>query len=146
VAIYNPNWLSSVEIRVCPVIYYYEKLKKNRSLNEPDVRKRLVVSISQRIEELRLHNLVQNLKISKHGLKAVSSNTSGSTVPFFWSDDRGFLKEEVKTCLIWHQCPPSITRQLSILLSSQKAFHICSPCLKESHHFKKDHRGYFMCQ
>jgi hypothetical protein len=33
-----------------------------------------MVSISQRSEELRLYNLVVNLTISNHGLKAVSSN------------------------------------------------------------------------
>jgi hypothetical protein len=36
----------------------------------------LVVSIPQRSEELRLFNLVYNLAISNHGLKAVSSNAS----------------------------------------------------------------------
>jgi hypothetical protein len=35
-----------------------------------------VVSISQKSEELRLYNLVKNLKISNPGLKAVSSNAS----------------------------------------------------------------------
>ncbi len=44
--------------------------------NELNVRKPLVVSISQRSEELRLHNLVQNLAISNPGLKAVSSNAA----------------------------------------------------------------------
>jgi hypothetical protein len=45
-------------------------------LNELDVRKPLVVSISQRSEELRLYNLVYNLTIPNPGLKAESSNTS----------------------------------------------------------------------
>jgi hypothetical protein len=45
-------------------------------MNELDVRKRFVVSISQRSEELRLYNLVSNLTISNPGLKAVSSNVS----------------------------------------------------------------------
>jgi hypothetical protein len=35
-----------------------------------------VVSISQRLEELRLYNLVQNYTISNPGLKPVSSNAS----------------------------------------------------------------------
>jgi hypothetical protein len=42
-------------------------------LNELDVRKPLVVSISQRSEELRFYNLVRNLTISNPGLKAVRS-------------------------------------------------------------------------
>jgi hypothetical protein len=41
---------------------------------ELNVRKPLMVSISQRSEELRLYNLVQNLTISNFSLKAVSSN------------------------------------------------------------------------
>jgi hypothetical protein len=45
-------------------------------LNELGVRKPLVVSISQRSEELRLYILVQNLTISNPGLKTVSSNAS----------------------------------------------------------------------
>jgi hypothetical protein len=39
-----------------------------------DVRKLLVVSISQRSEELRLYKLVYYLTISNSDLKAVSSN------------------------------------------------------------------------
>jgi hypothetical protein len=35
-----------------------------------------MLSISQRSEELRLYNMVQNLAISNPGLKAVSSNAS----------------------------------------------------------------------
>jgi electron transfer flavoprotein alpha/beta subunit len=45
-------------------------------LNELDVKKPLVVSISQRSEEQRLYNLVKNLTISNTSLKAVSSNAS----------------------------------------------------------------------
>jgi hypothetical protein len=45
-------------------------------MNELDVRKPLVVSTSQRSEELRLYNVVKNLTISNPGLNAVSSNTS----------------------------------------------------------------------
>jgi hypothetical protein len=41
------------------------------SLNELDgVRKPLVVSISERGEELRLYNLVHNFTLSNHDLKA----------------------------------------------------------------------------
>ncbi len=47
---------------------------KNIYVNELDVRKPLVESISQRSEELRLDNLV--LTTSNPGLKAVSSNAS----------------------------------------------------------------------
>jgi hypothetical protein len=45
-------------------------------MNELLVRKPLVISISQRSEELRLYNLVLNLTTSNTGLKAVSSNAS----------------------------------------------------------------------
>jgi hypothetical protein len=52
---------------------------------ELDVKKTLVVSISQRKEELRLSNLVEYWTFSNPGLKAVSSNPSlGSRVPLFW--------------------------------------------------------------
>jgi hypothetical protein len=61
-------------------------MKKLYYLNELDVRKALVVSISQRSEELRLYNMVYILPISNSGLKAVSSNASpGLTVRFFSS-------------------------------------------------------------
>jgi hypothetical protein len=61
----------------------------------------MVVTISQRSEELRIHNLVQNLTISNHGSKAVSSNASpGWMVCLFVGDDKGFLKGEVTTYLI----------------------------------------------
>jgi hypothetical protein len=61
----------------------------------------LVVSISQRSEELRLYNLVQTLTVSNHGLKAVSSNASpGWKVRFFGDDDLGFPKDGVKTYLM----------------------------------------------
>jgi hypothetical protein len=45
-------------------------------LNELDVRKPLVVSISRRSEELRLYKQVLNLAIPNPRLKAVSSNAS----------------------------------------------------------------------
>jgi hypothetical protein len=51
----NPDSLSSSETGVNPGIRSYEK---STYLNELDVRKQLVVSISQRREELRLYNLV----------------------------------------------------------------------------------------
>ncbi len=72
---------------------------KSTYLNELDAKKPLVVYISQRSEEQRLHNLVKNLTISNTGLKAVSSNaSSGWTVRFFFEgDDWGFLKKGVKT-------------------------------------------------
>jgi hypothetical protein len=47
-----------------------------KTLNELNVRKPLVVSVSQRSEELRLHNLVYNFSISNPSLKVVSSNAS----------------------------------------------------------------------
>jgi hypothetical protein len=73
--------------------------------NELVVRKPLVVSISQRREKLRLHNLVQNLTSSNPGLKMVSSNASpGWTIRFCFlfllGDDRGLLKEGVKAYLM----------------------------------------------
>jgi hypothetical protein len=53
-----------------------QKAGKSTYLVELDARKPLVVSISQRSEELRLYNLVQNLTISNPGSKSVSSNAS----------------------------------------------------------------------
>jgi hypothetical protein len=54
-------------------------------LNEFYVRHPLMLSISQRSEELRLYILVSNLTISNLGLKVVSSNASpGCTVRFFF--------------------------------------------------------------
>jgi hypothetical protein len=43
---------------------------------EPNVWKPLVVSVSQRSEELRLYDLVYKLTVSNPGSKAVSSNSS----------------------------------------------------------------------
>jgi hypothetical protein len=54
VTISNADSLSSSETGVNPGI----KSGKSTYLNELDVRKPLVVSISQRSEELRLYNLV----------------------------------------------------------------------------------------
>jgi hypothetical protein len=63
VTISNPNPLSSCsETRVNPGIRT-KKAKKSIYLNELNVRKPLVVSISQRSEELRLYSLVLNLEI-----------------------------------------------------------------------------------
>jgi hypothetical protein len=69
VTISKPNSLSSIETGVNPEI-------TSTHLNELHVRKPLVVSISQRSEELRLDNLVFNLTISNPDFKAVSSNAS----------------------------------------------------------------------
>jgi hypothetical protein len=49
---------------------------KSTHLKELDVRKPLVISVSQRSEELRHCDLVLNLTISNPGLEAVSSNAS----------------------------------------------------------------------
>jgi hypothetical protein len=57
------------------LILEYEA-EKGTHLNELDVRKPLVVSTSQRSEELRIYNLVWNLTISNPCLKMVSSNAS----------------------------------------------------------------------
>jgi hypothetical protein len=54
VTISNPKSLSSTETRINPEI----RSSKYTYLNELDVRKPLVVSISQRSEKLRLFNLV----------------------------------------------------------------------------------------
>ncbi len=90
VTISNPDSLFSSETGVNSG----RRRSKSTHLNELDVRKPLVVSMSQRREELRRYNLVHNLTISNPGLKAVSSNASrGSTVRLFGGDDRGFLKE-----------------------------------------------------
>jgi hypothetical protein len=53
-----------------------QEAERSTYLIELNVRKPLVVTISQRSEELRLYNLVWNLTISNPGLKAVSSNAS----------------------------------------------------------------------
>ncbi len=67
---------------VASMVYGFKRLKSIQ-LNELDVRKPLVVSDSQRSEELKLYNLVWNLTISNPGSKAASSNTSpGCTVRF----------------------------------------------------------------
>jgi hypothetical protein len=57
------------------LILEYET-EKCAYLNELNVRKPLVVSISQRSEEQKLYNLVQNLTISNPCLKVVASNAS----------------------------------------------------------------------
>jgi hypothetical protein len=57
------------------LILEYE-VQKSTDLDELNVRKPLVVSISQISEELRLYKLVQNLTISNPGLKVLSSNAS----------------------------------------------------------------------
>jgi hypothetical protein len=49
---------------------------KSTYLDELDVRKSSVVSISRRTEELKLFNVVRSLKISNPFLQAVSSNAS----------------------------------------------------------------------
>jgi hypothetical protein len=51
VTISSPDWLSNSETGVNPG-------RRSTNLNELDVRKPLVVSLSQRSEELRLYNLV----------------------------------------------------------------------------------------
>jgi hypothetical protein len=51
---FNPDLLSNRETGVNPEI----RTEKSTDLNELDVRKLLMISISQRSEELRLHNLV----------------------------------------------------------------------------------------
>jgi hypothetical protein len=52
-----------------------------------------VVSISQRSEELRLYNLVKNLKISNPRLKSgIFKCISWLNDSFFGGDDRGFLR------------------------------------------------------
>ncbi len=50
---------------------------------ELNVRKPLVVFILQISEELRVYNLVQNLKISNSSFKAVSSNASPGQMACF---------------------------------------------------------------
>jgi hypothetical protein len=90
----NHNSLSKSETGVIPGMRSWNK---HLYLNELNVRKPLVESISQRSEELTLYNLVLNLTISNPSLKVVSLNTSpGWMVRFsLGGDDRGFLKEEV---------------------------------------------------
>jgi hypothetical protein len=60
-----------------------------------------VVSISKRIEELRLHNLVLNLTYFKPRLESgIFKCISWLNGSVFGGDDRGFLKEGVKTYLM----------------------------------------------
>jgi hypothetical protein len=55
---------------------YLGQAHKNAYLIQLNARKPLVAYISQRSEELRLHDLVKKLTISNPGLKALSSNAS----------------------------------------------------------------------
>jgi hypothetical protein len=52
----------------------FGKKKKKHSSDELDVKKPLVVSVSQKSEKLKLYNVVQNFRISNASLKAISSN------------------------------------------------------------------------
>jgi hypothetical protein len=85
VTISNPDSLSSSETGVNPGIRSW----KNTYLNELDVRKPLVQSISQKSEELRLYNLVWNLKnfkpLLKSGIFKCISWLNGSFFLGWWS-------------------------------------------------------------
>jgi hypothetical protein len=70
VTIANTDSLSSRETGVNSGV----RNRKSTYLNELNIRKPLVVCISQRSE--KLYNLVQNFRISNPNLKAVSSNES----------------------------------------------------------------------
>jgi hypothetical protein len=72
VTISNPDSLSGSATGVNPG----KRSWRSTYLNELDVRKPMMVSISQRSEELRLHYLVWNLTIPNPGSKVVSSNAS----------------------------------------------------------------------
>ncbi len=72
VTISNLDSFSSSETAVNPEIGSW----KSSYLIELDVRKPLVVFISQRSEQLRLYNLVKNVKIPNPWLKTASSNSS----------------------------------------------------------------------
>ncbi len=61
-----------------------EAEKSTQYWKEIVVAKPLVESISQRNEERRLQNLVQNLTISNPGMKALSSNASPGWEVFFF--------------------------------------------------------------
>jgi hypothetical protein len=87
-----------VRILALRLIRKYE-VDKSIHLNELVLRKPLVVSISHRGGELRLHNLMRKSTISKPVLNTVSSNASPGWIDrsvCFWGDDRGLLKEKVK--------------------------------------------------
>jgi hypothetical protein len=88
----NPYSLSRSQTGVNPGIRSW----RNNYLIELDVWKPLVVSISQRSEELRLYTWFRIWHFQTPGSKAVSSNASpGWTVWFFGNDDKGFMKERV---------------------------------------------------
>jgi hypothetical protein len=53
-----------------PGLNLEHEAEKFTSLNEFDVRKPLVISISRRREEQRLYSLVYNLTFSNYGLKS----------------------------------------------------------------------------
>jgi hypothetical protein len=73
VTISNPGSVSSSKAEV----YFEIRGWKCTYLNELNVNKPLVVSVTQRTEELRLYNLGKNvMKISNHSLKAASSNAT----------------------------------------------------------------------
>jgi hypothetical protein len=67
VTIPNPNSLPAVKQGL---FMEKEAEKKNSHLDALHVREPLVVSISQRSEELRLYNLVENLTISNPRFKS----------------------------------------------------------------------------
>ncbi len=71
--------------------------EKSTYLNELDVRKPSLVSISKRSEELSRYNLVQNLTIKSLLESSTFKCISWLNGSFFGGDDRNFLKEEVKT-------------------------------------------------
>jgi hypothetical protein len=66
-------------------------------LLELEVRRPLVVSIIQRRGEMRLYNVVQNLKISNPGSKTGSSNSKVKvSFKFFTSQVKFKLKKKIR--------------------------------------------------
>ncbi len=116
----NTGLLSSSETRVNPGIRSW----KSTYQNELDDRKPLVVSISQRSEELRLHNLAglefDNFKprLERDIFKCISW-LNGS---FFGGRDWGFLGERVKTYSTASMSPPTSPTFFCL--------QTCSPWLK----------------
>jgi hypothetical protein len=95
-----------------------KEAEKSTDPNELDVRKPMVVSPLQRSEELRLYNLGLEFDNFKPWLESVTFKCiSWLNRLLFKGDDRGFLKEGVKTYL---------TNVTCLLANFFFCLHICS--------------------
>ncbi len=102
-------WQFQTQIRFPAVkqgLILEEEAKKSTYLNELDVRKPLVVSIAQGKEEVRLYNSGLEFDNIKSRLKSsIFKCISWLIGSFFGGDDRGFLKEMVRTYLMTPMSP-----------------------------------------